>query len=56
MIAGAPPSAEIGAGDLGLLTRRLSHHAPVMDRGILNAGNSPMLSMGERKAKIQKAR
>jgi hypothetical protein len=52
MIAGAPPSAEIGAGDLGLLARRFSHHAPVVDRGILNAGNSPMLSMGERRAKI----
>jgi hypothetical protein len=27
----------------------------VTGRGILNAGNSPMLSMGERNAKIQKA-
>ena len=28
---------------------------PVMDSGILNAGNLLMLSMGERSAKIQKA-
>jgi hypothetical protein len=39
MKAGELPSAGIGAGDLVLLTRRLSHHAPVMDRGISERWN-----------------
>jgi hypothetical protein len=37
-----------------LSSEPLVRHAWITDRGILNAGNSPMLSMGERKGKFRR--
>jgi hypothetical protein len=47
----------VNVGEPALLGAQACSSAtgPIMDSSILNAGNSSMLSMGERKRKIQNA-